>query len=386
MISLDFLLLGYVVYEIREEDILTVSNLFVKNGISIEFKGNKFSSGLFKAKQIDRLLAPRVKFSKSQPMGLFGFLYRSRRHIGAAAAIFLISLLVFLSNDLVWDVRVEGCEGELSEKIEAELRDCGFFVGASWSENPTGKVEAKLLSISECVSWVNINRRGNVAYIKVIEKQTHTDPKEKEGYANIVAKCDAVIEEITVIHGVAAVKAGDIVKKGDLLISGVITTESSVGYCYAEGIVRGRVSDSVSVSVEREKQVESESVHKLSRTDVKIFDFCANIFNSYRKTEDKCDIIEKKSCLTLFGVRLPISLERQYKVYRERETVILSHDEMVSEASALTEQLLAELLKNSTLIRIKTSGSFTDGKYTMVTDMVYTEEIGCDLPFEIIQR
>ena len=43
------------------------------------------------------------------------------------------------------------------------------------------------------------------------------------------------------------VKVGDVVKKGDLLISGVLPLELGGGFCTAQGEVKGRVADRVEV-------------------------------------------------------------------------------------------------------------------------------------------
>ena len=38
------------------------------------------------------------------------------------------------------------------------------------------------LSKSEDVSWININRRGTVAYVTVIDKSSYSEPDENVGY------------------------------------------------------------------------------------------------------------------------------------------------------------------------------------------------------------
>ena len=125
---------------------------------------------------------------------------------------------------------------------------------------------------STAVAWLNINRRGTVAYVTVLEKEVHGQ-EVKEGYSNVVAACDAVIEEISVVRGVACVKVGDSVKKGDLLISGVLPEEQGGGFCYAEGEIFGRVSESISVSVDEYKIKKTEKNSEIAHLDIKIFGF-----------------------------------------------------------------------------------------------------------------
>ena len=57
-------------------------------------------------------------------------------------------------------------------------------------------------------------------------------------YANIVADCDGVVEEVNVVEGQAAVFPGQLVRKGQVLISGVVDgKDGEFRYEYAEGEV-----------------------------------------------------------------------------------------------------------------------------------------------------
>ena len=383
MIRLDYLLLGYRAYTVENEDVFRVADIFLKKGISVRFYENRFYARGKKSEEIERALSSDVKYSRSEILGFYGFLYKNRKRYGVMFALVCTLILLFLSSDRVWDVRIEGCEEDKKEMIENELSDCGFYVGSRWSKTDLGRIEVDVLSKSDSISWLNINRRGTVAYVKVVEKEVHVDPPKKEGYSNVVATCDAVIEEITVMRGIPMVKAGDSVKKGDLLISGVIPGELGGGYCYAEGIVIGRVSDSVKVSVSNVREVKKEEKRKLSTLSVKIFGFSINIFKSYRNLDCECDTINNKSKLRFFGTELPITVQRKYYAPYKICGQKLSYDEMTAVASEKMYNQLNERLSDATLIRIGTEGEFLDSDYVMISDFVCLEKIGADLPFEV---
>ena len=227
MIRPDYLLLGYKIVTVQTNDIARAAAILLKGNVSVRFLGNKIYATARKTRKIISLLDTRVKYSVSELKGLSGFIYRNRKRWGAFCAIFLTAVILLFSGNLVWDVRIEGCESGNEEQIIRELSECGLSVGTSWSRTDTAKIEVKMLETSDYVSWVNINRRGTVAYVSVVDKITHELPEKKDGYSNVVAACDAVIEEVTVEKGIAVVKAGDTVKKGDLLISGIIPSKSS---------------------------------------------------------------------------------------------------------------------------------------------------------------
>ena len=174
--------------------------------------------------------------------------------------------------------------------------------------------------------------------------------------------------------GYAVVKKGESVRAGEVLISGIIPTELGGGFCYAKGTVLGRYSEKVSVSVEN---TVSEKVYLDERTvdrSLKIFSLNINIFKRYGHLPQNCDIIEAKEDITLYK-RLPISFVRSIAKPYEIKTYGLSDEEMVLTASEQLSKKLVEFLSDKDVIRMRTSGGFFEGKYTMVCDTV----VSCDI-------
>lgn len=384
MIRIDYLIFGYRIFTVRKEHISKAADIFLANNVSVRFRGNKFLVSERKQKEIERLLGTRVEFSKSECRGFFGFLRKNRHRSGVLLVMLAILFALIFSENIVWDIRISGNEAYSEGEIIEELSLAGLEAGDLWSGKNLSRIEADMLSLSHTVSWISINRRGGVAYVNVIDRIDHGEEEKKEGYSNIVASASAVIEEITVIHGVAKVKAGDSVKKGDLLISGVLPEESGGGFCYAEGIVLGRVSDSIDVSVPLEQEVKVSENRRLLSLDIKIFGFSLNILNRGRNSEELCDIIKSNRSAHLLGKRLPISVLREYESVSETELKTLPADEVVAIARRQMAELLSEKLEGATLIRLKTDGEFTDSCYKISTSFVSVEEIGADLPFGVV--
>jgi similar to stage IV sporulation protein len=384
MIRIDYLIFGYRIFTVRKEHISKAADIFLANNVSVRFRGNTFLVSERKQKEIERLLGTRVEFSKSECCGFFGFLRKNRHRAGVLLVMLAILFALIFSENIVWDIRISGNEAYSEGEIIEELSLAGLEAGDLWSGKNLSRIEADMLSLSHTVSWISINRRGGVAYVNVIDRIDHGEEEKKEGYSNIVASASAVIEEITVIHGVAKVKAGDSVKKGDLLISGVLPEESGGGFCYAEGIVLGRVSDSIDVSVPLEQEVKVSENRRLVSLDIKIFGFSLNILNRGRNSEELCDIIKSNRSAHLLGKRLPISVLREYESVSETELKTLPADEVVAIARRQMAELLSEKLEGATLIRLKTDGEFTDSCYKISTSFVSVEEIGADLPFGVV--
>lgn len=381
------MIFGYRKIKIEPSDLSAVTSVMLHNKIPTYFN----SDGTFSVRERDfpkvfELLEGRFSYEASDTRGAYGA-YKSFKHKAAAVIAILISvLIVFVSSLLVWDVRIEGNEAVTDTAIVCGLSECGFSVGKFWHRIDNSAVEADFLSKFPKVSWININRRGGVAYVSVIENNVEENEKPDEEYKhlNIVADCDCVIEEITVKSGQAMVKPGDTVKRGDLLISGVVQTEFGLQLCRAEGSVVGRMTERISAEVDREYAVKIEKTEKINSVVLEIFDFPIKILKKYGNSSDKYDIIKSVEAFSLLGkCKLPLEISTEYCVEYADELRMYSDDELIRTALYELNAKTAERLKLSDLIKIKTSGNFTETGYLIYSDVVYCTEVGRESPFYI---
>ena len=382
MIRLDYLVLGYVTFHIECEDVARASDRFLKNGLTIKIsKSGKFFVRASEAERVKRIL-DKIPYSVSGVGGLYGLWLRGKRRYGFILAAVITLFLTVLSSDVVWDVRIEGCDEEEKAEIISELSDAGLSVGSLWHRISRSSVENRALIGSDSISWLNINRRGSVAYVTVVPKIVHEIPEEKVGYANVVATVDCVIEEITVKEGIALVKVGESVRRGEVLISGIIPTELGGGYCYAEGSVKGRYSDSVLVEIPSSVTEKVYTKEKTGRVSVEFFGFPINIFKIYGNSEKMCDIIEKKQDITLAGDRLPLSYTVTTLCEYEEYTRTLSADEMTAMAAEALNAALLDRLSASDLMGIRCGGEFSADGYSMWADVIVRGDVNKTQEFE----
>ncbi len=376
MPRLDLLLFGYRKIKISEKDINRALNLLLQNNIRIRIDIDTFIVSESVFKKIEKLFADKIEYSASELLGFRGFLFKNRHRYGIFIALFIGCILSLFSSSVVWDIRVEGNELSSDEEIIQELSSVGFKVGSLWKVSDKNKIEASMLDISDSVSWININRRGCVAYVKVIDKISYPQEEEKVCFANLVAERDCIIEEITVVEGYALVKPGETVKKGQILISGVIPSEAGGGFCYAKGSVIGRYSDEISVNLSRSGMEKVLKDKKLRSYSLVFFGKRLNIFKSYGNLSEECGIIEDKRSISFFGIKkLPFEIRKEYSFEYEFQEIIYD-DLQITKAAA--EQLQSELKKQLTsadLLRIKTSGDFTSDGYFLKSEYVCKRDI-----------
>ena len=382
MIKFIYFLVGYRIYTFKKEDLRALAQILINNRFGAEIKNRNVILPLYKTRKFEKIINSIIPYERSRRYGIFGAILENLNAYEKIAALVFLFLSWYVSSLFVWDIRVSGNEITDEKTVIEELSEIGFSVGSFWGNISLSETELLLLSGSDEISWVNINRKGSVAYVKVIDKYSYEE-EVKSGYRNLVAMRDGVIEEITVKAGRAVVKVGDTVKKGDLLISGILADGT---FTYAEGSVISRISEKISVDtpyVAREKVYKDESLDKIV---INFFGRNINIFKKYGKMPKEYDIIEKEKRFTLFGRELPISFsvfclrEYAYSDYRRSES------EIVNEAHTQLWARLTERLSKSTLLKIRCEGDFTDNGYTSRAELLISEDIAVPLPFIVEQK
>ena len=385
MIEIVRYIFGYAIVFLEEKDLSIAATRLSGLGVSCEI----FPDGRV---IIPRLALTRVKEKLSDIQilkiiegGLPSFLMGLVKRYGIIAAIFIFVILELLSSSVVWDVRIEGELSDIEgQEIREELSCAGLSVGKFWNRLDKDKIESELLIRSDSISWLNINRRGSVAYVSVVKKVHHEDEKKPSGYSNVVASRDAVIMQILVKDGISLVEVGESVREGQILISGVIPTDKGGGYLYADGEVIARFSENITVRID---SLVTEKVYveeKKRDFQINFFGININIFKKYGNSSKLCDIIEKKEDVCILGVRLPIS----YTVREISEYELVERKLSVADMTRLAREELStrlnERLATGELISVKTSASISEDYYEMTASIVLSENIAKNKEFEFI--
>lgn len=175
---------------------------------------------------------------------------KQRKMIVIGALLFFI-LLNTLSS-YVWVVEVTGAKSIAPETIRKISSENGLETGLLKDKADLAQIEKELMLQIPQLAWVGIHFTGTRAVIEVVEK---TIPQTEDKHpADIVAQKDGIITEIIVLNGQPNVKKGDTVKRGDVLIRGIIPplpeetdntgqqqNVSSTELTKAKGIVKSRV-------------------------------------------------------------------------------------------------------------------------------------------------
>ena len=381
MVRLDFLVFGYRILRCESHIIRTqVMANMMRGGISATTYGER--DILIRERDylqnIDYISGQSCEIA-DKPRGLLPAIKSALKQRISLLALLIAIALNLLAPTVIWDVRVSGCEAIPESYVKDALAACGVTVGTPWRSLNLGQIETAVLAAYTDVGWISIYRRGSVAYVSVKEAHLPPSVEQESGYSNVVAAQDCIITDITVTQGYPVVKVGQVVKRGEVLISGIPPVESGGSPCHAAGQVFGSVDASISVEIPAVTLQKVYADGQKSGLSVKILNFPINIFKIYRNFTDECVIIENNENCRLFGIYdIPVSFLHEYTVPYTEVKRELGPTELVRQASEKMRQAILERTADGELIRAKTSGDFTDGGYSMTTTVTVIEQVGRD--------
>ena len=259
---------------------------------------------------------------EERPCGLLHLLILFRKRLGFFAGVLFLALTLFYSTDYLWGVDVEGNDRIPAFQIRSQLESYGLVPGKRLSELRAKEIALRFDTEHPEFDYVGINVVGSRARVEVREHEKEPEPfAGYEGSSNLVARIYGKIVRYEVLSGQIAVKRGDSVTEGALLISGVSETKNGSFYpVRAAGRVFAETQREFSVTVPFE---EVSRVYSPKTKAKKSYEILGASFPPLARKTDGERVLEFTEPLTLFGYVLPvIERERLFLVPVEKKTVI----------------------------------------------------------------
>lgn len=156
------------------------------------------------------------------------FLFRNNiKRWGLIPGCALFLIICQLLSSFVWVVEVSPTPKVSEYKIRQALEKQGLYSGAWKGSLSPDSIERDTMLDLGSFGWMSVNITGAYAKVSISEKYLPDDTKgEERKPCNIKAKKDGQIVKMDVKSGSSVAKLGDAVTKGDLLVSGVVSTEN----------------------------------------------------------------------------------------------------------------------------------------------------------------
>ncbi len=197
---------------------------------------------------------------------------------------FILSLIFFeIMSGYIWVIDINGNQKIPDEEILSALSSIGIKEGIKIDKINPKRDRERLILLSNDLSWSSLNIEGSrlTVNIREIDKSTPS-----EAPSNLKADSDGIIKKIDVTQGNCIVKPGDVVKQGDLLVSGIIEKGKETVFTKSKGEIIAEISKDYS------------------------------IFKPYKKTEMlETGKVKQKNVLEIFGIKIPLFLGKETDTY-----------------------------------------------------------------------
>ncbi|MCI8891802.1 MAG: sporulation protein YqfD [Eubacterium sp.] len=172
-----------------------------------------------------------IKISRKNGIPFFFFRYRKRKIL--FASVFVCMLILFTLSRFVWKININGNDSVTDDSMLQFLEEKNSSYGTPVSEIDCTKLEEEIRSCFDSIIWTSVKREGTTLTVDVQENlivasqpsnaqlPEELKNQDEKGY-DLLALHDGTIESIYVRKGTPMVRQGDIVKKGDVLVSGAL--------------------------------------------------------------------------------------------------------------------------------------------------------------------
>ncbi|MDS0524051.1 sporulation protein YqfD [Clostridium sp. SHJSY1] len=293
-------------------------------------------------KEVERAVKKcKGKIKVVNRQGFIFIIYRMKKQISLiiGGAIFVCGL--YLLSTQIWAIEISTKENIAPYEIRKQLTELGVKPGIGKSDINVYSLEKKLEDINSDILWIRARIEGST--LKIVIEEKVTPPKITGApIGECVAAVDGEIKRIYVNSGTAKVNPGDIVKAGEVLISGVQGRE---GEEYAVP-AKGTVIANTFYEKEMEIQVSGKKIEKTGKTDSDIY------LNFWGKK------IYLKKAINKFKYYDKIDTNKGFiskVLYYEREEkeVNKEKNEEVNKAASQLEKSLLKTLSNDAKISNK---------------------------------
>lgn len=150
------------------------------------------------------------------------FMHRYRKRKGFFAGVLLCIILVYILSLYIWDINILGGSKYTPEAMLKFLDENQIYTGILKKKVNCQEIEETIRLKYKDIGWVSAEIKGTRLIIKITETNIPAPAGKAIAPSHIVATKDAIVKSIITRAGTPMVKEGAVVKKGDILVSGIV--------------------------------------------------------------------------------------------------------------------------------------------------------------------
>ena len=286
-------------------------------------------------KEIVRKTKSSIKIERKRGLPFIIHKYRKRK-IFLGLFIFILISFITMSN-FVWNIEIIGNKKIDKEELIECLNENGLKIGSNKNKIDTSKIINNIRLERDDIAWVGINLKGTNAIVEIKESDKAPEILDEKDYCNIVSDRNAMITKLNIQNGTSAVKVGDIVKPGDILVSGHMEGKyTGYRYVHSQADIEAKVwySKKEKFFLNQEIQVPTGATEK--KYTLNLNNFKINFYKTLSKFKNYDTINESKKIILFSNFYLPIEIiktvnyeyDKQQRTYTEEELVEIATDKL----------------------------------------------------------
>jgi len=271
-----------------------------------------------------------------------------KRRRGLIVGSVLFILIITQCSGRIWHISVEGGFLHTREQmLKVMQEELGVYGGVPSGQVDCFQIEKKLRLDYNEIGWISVEKRGCSMFVRLNESTMPQNSGIREQPGHIVAAQDGVVRKLEVMAGIPQVKIGDTVRKGDILISGIIPIMGD----YEELIRKEPVVAEGKVYLESDFSYQArfsmryeEKIWKDQRLGLDFFLFGEKIFSYIpRYSEGKYDIMSVDIVPYAFDDYFVPVLLRKYRILQyDSKVSVMTEQESREKAKADWEKFLSD--------------------------------------------
>lgn len=352
---------------------IKLNNLKRLNGCVLEAEVN--IQDFKRLHQICRKTKCRLKILDKE--GIPFLLHRYRKRKLFIVALILIIMLVVYANCLIWKIDIN-CDDEVIEnQIWQQLEQLNIKKYKFKGNMDLEDIKNELMINIQEITWIEMEFKGVLLSINVKIGNLPPEVIDENEYCNVVASKSGLIQKVIVKNGLKVIEPGQIVEKGDLLITGIITSEVVDDWMvHADGEVYAKVwyNKTIEVPFEQNNIIytgNKDVYYGINLINKKVF--LKKVSTNY----EEYDTILQEKDIEVLNIKLPIKCLEL--IYYEKQTLDIQRTEAeaLEYGVSILDSMLLEVIAPDSKVIDKITNTIVKDK-SIYIERIYEclEQIG----------
>lgn len=302
---------------------------------------------------------------------------RKRKMLGFGFIIF-IGLIFFLTS-FIWNIEILGNEKIKDEEIINFLEEMDVGKGRFKHKVDLDKLKSNILDNFQRLSFASVEFKGTKLLIEVKEQDLPPKEIDKDTPCNIVAKKKGVIEKVIAKNGKGIVSEGEVVKKGQLLITGVIEDEllenNILVHSEGEALARTRYSHKKEEPIEKTVKEETGNIYTVK--EIKFGKKGIGLSKIDIPFKEYIEEVEEEPLTEKFGDDFPVKVVTYKYIEVEKKKIKHNIDSLKKSTQVLAVQEINKKLPKDAKI-ISKDVIYLEEENKLITEVIIEviEDIG----------